>query len=67
MQAKAQRISPESYGESHFILPIKKQPTVRLPRTLLMTGVLTLLAISAMATIAVSLGMLWDSLTPLSR
>jgi hypothetical protein len=62
MRSQAQRRSREYYRESYFILPTKKQPTVRLLRTLLMTGVLTLIAILAMVIIALSLGMWWDSL-----
>jgi hypothetical protein len=67
MQLQTQRSSLESYRESHFILPTKKRPTVRHPRTLLMTGALTLITIFAMAIIALSLGMWWDSITPLSN
>jgi hypothetical protein len=66
MQSQAQS-SLESYREFYFILPIKKQPGARLPRTLLMSGVLTLITIFAMAIIALSMGMWWDSVTPLSN
>jgi hypothetical protein len=66
MQSQAQS-TPESYRESYFILPIKKKPTVTLPRTQLMTAALTLIAIVAMVITALSLGMLWDWITPLSK
>jgi hypothetical protein len=54
--------SPESY----FVLPLKKQPTIRSLRTPLMTGVLTLIAILIMVLVALLLGAWWDSLTSLS-
>jgi hypothetical protein len=66
MQSQALKSSLESYRESDFVLPLKKQPTARPPRTLLMSGVLTLITVFAMAIIAISLGMWWDSVTPLS-
>ena len=67
MQSQALKSSLESHLESYFILPLKKQPAARPPRTLLMSGVLTLITIFAMAIIALSMGMWWDSVTPLSN
>ena len=57
--------SSESYSESYFVIPIKKQPIIKLPRTPLMTGVLTLIAILFMVAVALSLGLWWDGLTPI--
>jgi hypothetical protein len=48
--------------ESYFILPVKKQPAVGIPKSLLMTGVLVLITMLIMVTIALSLGFWWDSL-----
>jgi hypothetical protein len=67
MQSQVLKSGRESYRESYFILPTKKQPAVRLPRRPLMTGVLTLIAVLAMVGIALSLGMWWDSITVLSN
>ncbi len=55
----------ESYSESYFVLPVKKQPTIKLPRSVLMTGALTLIAILFMVVVGLSLGLWWDSLSPL--
>ena len=57
--------SSESYSESYFVLPVKKQPTINLPKAPLVTGALTLIAILFMVVIALSLGLWWDSLTPI--
>jgi hypothetical protein len=63
MQSQAQKISPESYSESYFVRPDKKQPTRRLAITPLMTGALTLIVTLAMAIVALLLGMGWDRIT----
>jgi hypothetical protein len=52
-------------SESYFILPSKKQPAVRSLRTPLMTGTLVLVTMPIMIVVALSMGMWWDSLTPI--
>jgi hypothetical protein len=55
-------------GESYyFILPARKLPTVRFQRSALVKCALVLVLIVVMAIVALSLGILWDSLTPLSN
>ena len=66
MQSQAQRSNRENYHESCFVLPIKKQPTVRsFLRTPLITGILVLVTSLIMGVVALAMGMWWDSLTPI--
>lgn len=52
----------ESY---YFILPAEKQPTLRLSKSPLMKWALVLVLVFVMAVVALSLGLWWDSVTPL--
>jgi hypothetical protein len=57
----------QSHSDESFILPARKLPTVRLQRSALVKCALVLGLIVVMAIVALSLGILWDSLTPLSN
>ena len=46
--------------ESYFILPAKKLPIARLPRSPLAKGALLLVVMVAMAIVALSLGLWWE-------
>jgi hypothetical protein len=53
-------------GESYyFILPARKLLTGRFERSALVKCALVLVLIAVMAIVALSLAILWDSLTPL--
>jgi len=59
MQSQAQR----SKCESFFVLPVKKQSAIRLPKTPLMTGALVLVIMLIMVFSALALGSWWDGLS----
>jgi Co/Zn/Cd efflux system component len=68
MQSQAQRSSRESYRESYyFVLPAEKQPTLGFQRSSLVKWGLVLLLMVAMALVALSLGLWWDSIALLSN
>jgi len=55
--------SRESY---YFVLPAKKQPTLKLQRLPLVKWALVVVLMIVMALIALWLGLWWDSITPLA-
>jgi hypothetical protein len=50
----------------YFVLPAKKQPTLKLQRFPLVKWALVVVLMVVMAIIALSLGLWWDSVTPLA-
>ena len=55
--------SRESY---YFVVPAKKQPTLKLQRLPLVKWALVVVLMIVMALIALWLGLWWDSITPLA-
>jgi len=57
----------QSYSdESYFVLPVPKRQTLGVPRSAFVKWALVLVLMVVMALVALSLGLLWDSITPLA-
>jgi hypothetical protein len=52
--------------ESYFILPAEKQPTPKVSQVPLLKWALILMLMIVMALVALSLGLWWDSVSPVN-